>query len=105
MNKEFIINKYNDIVDEVKDYVKNKNYPLDDRWEVFTELDLGNYKYNCLELNCVGLHDFYLNYCEKYETVYISQIMEYIEDEYPDKESEAKEEILELFINKCFCDF
>ena len=93
----------------VKDYVQNKDFPLDERWEVFENSDLGDHEIYYVDFKSINLVDIYeLN---RYEIVnVIDKVQNIIEDyEYclENKEeyrftleqiNDLKEEVLEEFV-------
>ena len=106
-----------ELKDLVKHYVQNKDFPLDERWEVFAESDLGDHDSYYIRFESIDLMDI----CDRnrYETIdVIYQVDNLIEtyEYYLDKDeyeldfnleeiNALKEEVLEKFVKSFECDW
>jgi len=96
---QYYFNILHETTFEVEDFVKNKEYPLEDRWEIFIESGLGNEESFMVYFKSYDIEEYLCRH-DKYETIYIQNI---IDDSIDRKESletinNLKEEILQMFI-------
>lgn len=105
-----------EIIKELKKYVKDKTIPLETRWDLFVSSDLGDEDGYILRLESYDLDGYYdRSWCARYTTVEPEHIFEYLYDyELEDYEEELdyelakvelevtisniKEELLSLFV-------
>ena len=105
-----------ELKDLVKHYVQNKDFPLDERWEVFAESDLGDHDSYYIRFESIDLMDI----CDRnrYETVNVIDEVDNLIGNYEyclDKGNELdftleeinalKEEVLEKFVKSFDCDW
>ena len=100
-----IQNLKNSIEDRVKETVRDKNFPLEDRWNLFTTSEMGcrepfqeDFKTvdNLFGGELSWYDDFYI---EGHETLEITRMIKTLEDKFSKEQvDDVKEEILEKFI-------
>lgn len=98
------LKKFKILKKELKDYclgyLKNKNLPLEDRWNLFVEnknlFPIDNYIMHFKELDSNNI-DYYDDFgYEKYQLVPLVELIESLDDGWPDVNlNNLKEEILE----------
>ncbi len=87
---------------DLKEWVKDKSIPLDERFEVFIKSNLGDHRRFSESFNC-KLGNVYLDYLEqRYETQKVDEIIDFY-NEYKEKFTETdlitfKENVLEKFV-------
>jgi hypothetical protein len=77
---EHLENTKSAVEDAVKEYCQNKNYPLEERWQIFCKSKLGGSNYYILHWGVISqeLEDF-VNSCDRYsrhETITTSGIVD-----------------------------
>lgn len=96
---------------ELEIFVKNKNFPLEDRWKLFIESGLGEHKTWYQDFESYDINDF-LAERERYKHIDVENIIDHINDRKLDYEDDdennvdyydeliynLKEEILQKFI-------
>lgn len=97
-----------DLTQKVKKFVRDKNIPLDDRWDIFVFSQLGESDNYIVRLNSYDMDD-YLEYKQRHETIDLTDFVEeYLYERLDDDDEEinseivnaVKEEILDLFIKE-----
>ena len=96
---------------DIKEFCQDKNNPLDDRWDLFIEADVGQDERWIVYWDCIDeediTYDGNLIHAERRQTVHVSDIVERIEDadgDYDDFKTENlsveafKEEALKRWI-------
>ena len=97
---KYFLSEKEKLKEKLKVYVKDKSIPLEIRWGLFCESELGDTDACFLHLECVDLDSFYAEYeVNKYQTIESGDVLFWITKEYPEKEKEAMEEILDQFID------
>jgi len=86
-----------DLTQKVKSFCQNKEYPLDDRWNLFIESDLGEHQSWYLDLNSVDLYNYYSNR-ERHQKIESKYLIFWLDEHAYTNVNEIKEEILQLFI-------
>ena len=91
-----------DLTKKVKEFVQNKDFPLDERWKIFSNSNLGESENYVINLQSYNLDEF-LSDCYKYETInliyFVEEYLEEIDEDFKIINA-VKEEILELFIKE-----
>ena len=99
-----LFNKHKEeLTKKVEEYCQNKEYPLDDRWNLFINSNFGKHKEYYAEFEGIDsdryFDDFYI---EKYETVQVNYLLERgIEVQILDSDDKInafKENVLKQFI-------
>lgn len=89
------------IKSDLKKFVADKSYPLNERWNLFIESDLGNNDIFIPSFKSFDI-DHYGDF-NKYELVSVEKILENLETE--EEENNFKEEILQMFIKSFIFDW
>ena len=106
-----LFNKYKEeLTKKVKEYCQNKEYPLDDRWNLFINSNFGKHKEYYAEFEGIDsdryFDDFYI---EKYATVEVKYLLERgIDKQILDSDDQIntfKEDVLEQFIKSFIFDW
>lgn len=103
------INRYQDLKEnttkKVKEYVQNKENPLEERWNIFIASELGDHLSYYEEFEGIdwGKHTLYNDFCcEKYQTIDAYDILSIIKDDLESfedfQEDVFKEDVLSKFI-------
>ena len=82
-----------DLTQKVKSFCQNKEYPLDDRWKLFIESNLGEHQDWFLDLDIINLDDYY-DGRDRYQEFSAIDIIYWLDDHAYTNIDEAKEEIL-----------
>ncbi len=116
-----MLDDVNDLREDLKIWVVNKDIPLDERWELFIKSELGESEGWNLNLN--SLPRDYVSYdgsisCERYQTMRMEEVIDVLEyqvgnldSRYVHKDAkyvcieDVKEEILEKFIKSFTFDW
>ena len=92
------IKKFKELQDSLKGelrlWVVDKSIPLEERWKVFIDSKLGDYKSFIERFNCVVGEEYIDTLETKYSTEDVEQILEWAEDE--DENSYTPEDIIEF---------
>lgn len=81
------------LYNEVKKYCQNKEIPLDDRWDIFCGADLGDHFSWITRYSPIVDEYIEEGYLNRYETIYIDDILEWYEEKvYEILEEELGEE-------------
>jgi hypothetical protein len=92
---------------ELKEWVKNKDIPLETRWDIFIMSELGDHKIYIERFNCNIGNDYIENLESRYTTEYVESILDWVEEQVTDDETPVyteediikfKENVLEKFI-------
>jgi len=86
-----------DLTQKIKSFCQNKEYPLNDRWNLFIKSDLGEHQSYYMDLKSVDLDKFYDNY-DRYQEFNTSDVIFWLEENEYTNLDQAKEEILKSFI-------
>lgn len=86
-----------ELTQKVKKYCQNKEFPINERWDLFINSNLGKHDKWYIDLESINLDDFY---CEKdkYQEFTVDDLLFWIEKHEYENINEIKEEILQLFI-------
>ena len=92
-----------ELTQKVKSFCQNKEYPLNERWNLFIDSNFGEYKYWYAEFEGINSNRYYDDFnIEKYETVQVKYLLERgIEKQIldsNDKINAFKEDVLKQFI-------
>ena len=99
-----LFNKHKEeLTKKVKEYCQNKEYPLDDRWDLFINSNFGKHKEYYVEFEGINSNRYYDDfYIEKYETVQVKYLLKRgIEKQILDSDYKInmfKEDVLTEFI-------
>ena len=86
-----------ELTKKVEEYCQNKEYPLDKRWDLFIESDLGKHESWCIDLNSVDLDNFYAEK-DRYQFFNVDDLIFWFDDHAYTNIDEIKEELLQMFI-------
>lgn len=89
------------IKSDLKKFVVDKSYPLNERWNLFIESDLGDD-----DVFIPFFKSFDIDHCRdfnRYELISVEEILENLETE--EEENNFKEEILQMFIKSFIFDW
>ena len=89
-----------ELTQKVKLFCQNKEYPLDDRWDLFINSNLGEHDSCYIDLKSYNMDDF-LAYRDRHEYIEVDLIIEFISDNTVNPDDfidSVKEELLQMFI-------
>ncbi|MCP4437544.1 MAG: hypothetical protein GY810_01210 [Aureispira sp.] len=96
-----MLDDIDDIRENLKIWVVNKEIPLDERWEVFIESELGEARPFIVRFDSLGegfvCYDGKIH-IERYDVIDVSEIVEGLMDNDPSLIEAFKEEVLEKFV-------
>lgn len=90
-------NQKEELTKKVKEYCQNKEFPLDKRWDLFINSNLGEHDSSYIDLKSYNMDDF-LAYRDRHEYIEVDWIIEFISDNPDDFIDSVKEELLQTFI-------
>ena len=103
---KYFLSEKEKLTEKLKIYVKDKNIPLEIRWELFVESELGKTDDWVLHLTSVDLDSFYGDsYLNRGQIVNADMILDWVVEEHPEKEDEVMEELLDQFIYSFIFDW
>ena len=91
------------IKSDLKKFVVDKSYPLNERWDLFIESDLGDDDKYMPYTNFFDITHKYQSNFKKYELAFVEGISKNLDTE--EKENSFKEEILQMFIKSFIFDW
>ena len=109
------------ITEELKEFVKDKSIPLEDRWSLFIESGLSSHK-NCIQdFKTFNIEDYHCN-SDRYETIEVTSIIEYLNygiidlselselyekyiETYPEDEEVENQEQIDIFMKQIIDSF
>lgn len=89
-----------ELTKKVKEYCQNKEFPLDKRWDLFINSNLGEHDSCYIDLKSYNMDDF-LAYRDRHEYIEVDLIIEFISDNTVNPDDfidSVKEELLQMFI-------
>ena len=93
-----------ELTQKVKSFCQNKEYSLDDRWNLFIKGNFGEHQGWYINLNSIDLDKFYSN-LDRYVFITTDYIIDWLDDHAYTNIDEVKEEILQLFIKSFIFDW
>lgn len=92
------------IKSDLKKFVVDKSYPLNERWNLFIESDLGDNDVFMSSFESFDINSYYYRNFNRYELISVKKMLETLKLE-EEEENNFKEEILQMFIKSFIFDW